>query len=197
VDYGVGNIHSVRRALEKAGASVEVRARPRAAELRAADFLVLPGVGAFSAGARGLTGVRRSLHSQLAHGKPCLGICLGMQLLFERSEEGPGQGLGLLEGEVVRLRGPKLPQVGWNDVQAKRDPLFDGLGGSFDAYFVNSFAPAPAHARDAIAHATYGTRFVAAVRRLNTWGVQFHPEKSSAAGLRILRNFTALCEELA
>ncbi|MCA1812745.1 MAG: imidazole glycerol phosphate synthase subunit HisH [Halobacteriales archaeon] len=197
VDYGVGNIHSVRRGVEKAGARLDVQARPSAAQLKDADFLVLPGVGSFSAGARGLTGVRRSLLAQLEHGKPALGICLGMQLLFERSEEGPGEGLGFLPGEVRRLRGPKFPQVGWNGVAVKRDPLFEGLGSGFDAYFVNSFAPVPATASDAIAHATYGTRFVAGVRRLNTWGVQFHPEKSSAAGLRILRNFTGLCEELA
>jgi glutamine amidotransferase len=196
LDYGVGNLHSVRRGLERAGTRVEVRSRLKAQELRDADFLVLPGVGSFSAGARGLTGLRRPLRAAMEHGKPALGICLGMQLLFEQSEEGPGQGLGLLPGRVERLRHRTLPLVGWNEVRTREDPLFEGLPPSFDAYFVNSYAPRLDRAPrgTAIAHAEYGSRFVAGVRRFKTFGLQFHPEKSSAAGLRILRNFVGLAE---
>lgn len=193
----MGNLHSVRRALERAGARVQVRAHPTEAQLARAGFLVLPGVGSFTAGARGLQGLRGPLRAAMLDGKPALGICLGMQLLLERSEEGPGRGLGLIPGEVRRLAHAKLPQVGWNDVQAAGDPLFEGLPEPFDAYFVNSFAPVPGERGAAIAHARYGRPFVAGVRRLNTWGVQFHPEKSSAAGLRILRNFLGLAEACA
>jgi glutamine amidotransferase len=199
VDYGVGNLHSVRRAFERAGARVRVARRPGPAQLRRAGFLVLPGVGAFSAGARGLRGLRAPLRAALEEGTPCLGICLGMQLLFERSEEGPGRGLGFLAGDVARLRHPVLPQVGWNDVVPaagrREDPLFEGLAGGFDAYYVNSFAPRPAARGALLARSAYGRPFVAAVRRLNTYGVQFHPEKSSAAGLRLVRNFVAFAEE--
>jgi glutamine amidotransferase len=196
VDYGVGNLHSVRRGVERAGARLRVERHPTARDVARADFLVLPGVGAFTAGVRGLQGVRGPVREALEAGKPALGICLGMQLLFDRSEEGPGRGLGFLAGDVVRLPSAKLPQVGWNDVEPADDPLFEGLHAGFDAYFVNSYAPRPS-GRVAIAHARYGRRFVAGVRRLNTYGVQFHPEKSSAAGLRILRNFVGLAEALA
>lgn len=197
-DYGVGNLHSVRRAFEDAGATVRTPAKPTAAAVRKADFVVLPGVGAFSAGVRGLGDARKALRDALEEGKPCLGICLGMQLLFDRSDEGPGLGLGFVPGRVRRLEHATLPQVGWNDVEvAREDPLLDGLGDGFHAYYVNSFAPAPEERGTVLARTRYGKRFAAAVRRLNTWGVQFHPEKSSSAGLRIIRNFVGVAEDLA
>lgn len=198
VDYGVGNIHSVRRAFERAGAPLRVTRKPRAASIASADFLVLPGVGAFSAGARGIAGVRAPLRAALENGAPCLGVCLGMQLFFETSEEGPGRGLGFIPGTVERLSHPKLPQVGWNEVDiARRDPLFEGVRDGFHAYYVNSFAPRPKEGGVTIARTRYGKPFVAAVRRLNTYGVQFHPEKSSSAGLRLVQNFVGLAEDSA
>lgn len=198
LDYGVGNIHSVRRGFERAGAPLRAARRPSAAAIEGADFLVLPGVGGFGAGARGIAPVRAALRAALEAGKPCLGICLGMQLLFDASEEGPGQGLGFLRGRVARLSHARLPQVGWNEVvPRRRDPLFEGLGERFHAYYVNSFAPRPAARGAVLATSRYGERFAAAVRRLNTYGVQFHPEKSSAAGLRLIRNFAGFAEGIA
>lgn len=195
VDYGVGNIHSVRRAFARAGAPVRVSRRPTAAAIARAPFLVLPGVGSFTAGARGIAPVRRAVLDALEGGKPALGICLGMQLLFERSEEGPGRGLGFLPGKVARLPHRTLPQVGWNEVVPRRGhPLFDGLEPGFHAYYVNSFAPVPTGRGATLADSRYGRRFTAAVGRLMTYGVQFHPEKSSSAGLRLLRNFAAIAE---
>ena len=201
VDYGVGNLHSVRRAFEQAGAPLRVTRKPTAANLGRAPFLVLPGVGAFGAGARGIAPARTALRGVLEEGKPALGICLGMQLLFERSEESPGRGLGFVPGEVERLQHAKLPQVGWNEVEPRKraqdDPLFDGLGERFHAYYVNSYAPRPKEGATVLARSRYGPRFTAVVRRLNTYGVQFHPEKSSVAGLRLVRNFVAFAEDLA
>jgi glutamine amidotransferase len=195
VDYGVGNIHSVRRGFARAGAPLRVSRKPSAQALRKASFLVLPGVGSFPAGARGIAGLRRALSEELEAGKPCLGICLGMQLLFERSEEGPGRGLSFLGGPVVRLKHRKLPQVGWTEVvPARKDALLRGLEGGFYAYYVNSFAPAPVQRRVVVARSRYGAPYPAVVRRLNTYGVQFHPEKSSAPGLRLIRNFVELAE---
>jgi imidazole glycerol-phosphate synthase subunit HisH len=201
VDYGVGNIHSVRRAFDRAGAPVRVAAQPSAQAIARAPFLVLPGVGSFTAGSRGIAPVRSAVRLALEEGKPALGICLGMQLLFERSAEGPGKGLGFLEGEVAALRHRKLPQVGWNEVapsrQGSRDPLFEGLGEGFHAYYVNSYAPKPRARGAVLARSHYGSPFAAVVRRLNTYGAQFHPEKSSDAGLRLVRNFVAFAEDLA
>lgn len=195
VDYGVGNIHSVRRAFDRAGAPLRAARRPTAQAVERAGFLVLPGVGAFTAGARGVAPVRQALLRSLEGGKPCLGICLGMQLFFEGSAEGPGQGLGFIPGRVEALRHGKLPQVGWNEVVPQRDdPLLEGLGEGFHAYYVNSYAPVPRLRGATLATSRYGARFCAAVRRLNTYGVQFHPEKSSAAGLRLIRNFVGLAE---
>jgi imidazole glycerol-phosphate synthase subunit HisH len=198
VDYGVGNLHSVRRGFERAGARLRIASKPSAQAIARADFLVLPGVGAFSAGVRGIAAVRKPLREALEQGKPALGICLGMQLLFDRSGEGPGRGLRFIEGDVERLQHATLPHVGWNEVvPAKDDPLLDGLREPFHAYYVNSFAPAPAARGAVIARTRYGKPFAAGVRRLNTWGVQFHPEKSSSAGLRIIGNFVGVAEDLA
>ena len=156
-----------------------------------ADAIVLPGVGAFGAAAAQLGPDTAVLHDALAAGKPCLGICLGMQLLFEQSEEGMGPGLSVLGGYVRRLVAPRLPHIGWNQVIMNDDPLFAGLS-DLVAYYANGFAAVPSDETEVIAWTQYGSdRFPAAVRRGRVWGVQFHPEKSGPAGLRLIRNFLA------
>jgi glutamine amidotransferase len=189
-DYGAGNLHSLGKALERAGAMVRVT--PDWDDALGQDALVLPGVGAFGAAAAALPPDRAPLRRALAEGLPCLGICLGMQLLFEDSEESAGSGIGLVPGRVVRLRASVVPQMGWNDVETTDDPIFRGAS-PLVAYYANSFVCEPADTGDAIAWSDYeGVRFAAAVRRARTWGVQFHPEKSSARGRTLLDNWVAL-----
>jgi glutamine amidotransferase len=140
---------------------------------------------------------RTRVREALAGGLPCLGICLGMQLLFDDSEEAAGQGIGLVPGKVRRLDARIVPQMGWNDVETGADPLFEGVGGLV-AYFANSYECVPESVRDAIAWSEYdGIRSAAGVRHANTWGVQFHPEKSSGPGRRIISNFVGLARKLA
>ncbi|MDH5589140.1 MAG: imidazole glycerol phosphate synthase subunit HisH [Gemmatimonadota bacterium] len=192
-DYGAGNLHSLAKGLEGAGARVEITADWT--EALASDALVLPGVGAFGQAAAALPQDRDRVREALEKGLPCLGICLGMQLLFESSEESVGTGIGLIPGTVRRLETSVVPQMGWNDVETSADPLFAGVDGLV-AYYANSYVCDPADAADAIAWTEYdGVRFAAAVRRGRAWGVQFHPEKSSAAGRRILANFVSAVEE--
>jgi imidazole glycerol-phosphate synthase subunit HisH len=189
IDYGTGNLHSLSKALETGGARVQIESELPATG--SADAIVLPGVGAFGAASAQLAGFSNSLRAALAMGKPCLGICLGMQLLFESSDEGVGPGLGVLGGRVRRLNARRLPHMGWNDVMMMDDPIFSGIA-HLQAYYANSFAVAPADESEVIAWTQYGTeRFPAAVRRDNVWGVQFHPEKSGAPGLRLIHNFLA------
>lgn len=193
----LANLTSITSALEAAGASVTTTADP--SEIAAARRVVLPGVGSFAAGMHWLeeTGAGAALHAAIASGASLLGICLGHQLLFEGSPEmGLTRGLGVLDGEVVRLETPlPVPQVGWNRVHRHGGSatdgfdLLDGVPDGTPFYFVHSFAVQ--EAPDAIAEAAYGARFTAAVRRGRICGVQFHPEKSSAAGLRVLRNFVS------
>jgi imidazole glycerol-phosphate synthase subunit HisH len=187
VDYGTGNLHSLIKALEAGGAQVQVEAElERALE---ADGVVLPGVGSFGPAAAQLLAGAGALRAALSAGKPCLGICLGMQLLFESSEEGPGSGLGVLGGRVRRLSARRLPHMGWNEVLMMDDRVFDGLD-QLVVYYANSFAVQPDDESDVIGWTHYGAeRFPAAVRRDRVWGLQFHPEKSGAAGLRVIRNF--------
>ncbi|HSJ10144.1 MAG TPA: imidazole glycerol phosphate synthase subunit HisH [Longimicrobiales bacterium] len=189
IDYGTGNLHSLEKALESGGARVVIQADPAAAAN--ADAIVLPGVGAFGAAAAQLAAGAAALKEAIRGGKPCLGICLGMQLLFDASEEGAGAGLGALPGHVRRLHARRLPHMGWNDIDMVDDPLFTGID-SMLGYYANSFAVVPEDESDVIAWTQYGgERFPAAVRRDNVWGVQFHPEKSGATGLRLLNNFLA------
>ncbi|MGQ0562256.1 MAG: imidazole glycerol phosphate synthase subunit HisH [Gemmatimonadota bacterium] len=186
-DYGTGNLHSLAKAFEDAGAQVVIEAEP--AQALKAGALVLPGVGAFGAAASRLAPYAPALRAALASGHPCLGICLGMQLLFEISEEGEGAGLAALRGRVRRLSGGRIPHVGWNDVVIGDDPLFSDMH-PFLAFFANSSAVEPSDPAIVIASTEYETeRFPAAVRRDRTWGVQFRPEKSGAAGLQLIRNF--------
>ncbi|MGI9189638.1 MAG: imidazole glycerol phosphate synthase subunit HisH [Longimicrobiaceae bacterium] len=188
LDFGTGNLHSLAKGLDAAGADVGIDSDPAAA--LAADALVLPGVGAFGAACERIAPAVDALRGALLGGKPCLGVCLGMQLLYERSEEGPGQGLGIFSGSVRRLAADLLPQMGWNDViPVMADPLFAGLGEPV-VYYANSYVADADDGSGMIAHTTYaGVRFPAAVRRGSVWGVQFHPEKSGAAGRALLRNW--------
>lgn len=192
-DYGAGNLHSLAKALEGAGARVSVTADWD--EALSLDALVLPGVGAFGSAAAALPPDRPRVRRALAGGLPCLGICLGMQLLFDESEESAGAGIGLLGGRVRRLDTPVVPQMGWNDVATSTDPIFGGVD-ALVAYYANSYICEPSEPADAIAWSEYqGVRFAAAVRSGRTWGVQFHPEKSSGPGRRLLSNWVALAAE--
>lgn len=193
VDFGVGNLHSLGKALERGGARVEVVDDLGTA--LDAEALVLPGVGAFGPAAQRLGEARQALRGALQAGMPCLGICLGMQLLFEDSEEADGAGIGLFPGRVRRLRAEPVPQMGWNDIVPQEDQVDPLLAGAAPAvvYYANSFvAPAPAAGR-VLAWTRYGEdRFPAVVRHGRVWATQFHPEKSGDPGLRIIRNFIAL-----
>lgn len=192
-DYGAGNLHSLAKALEGAGASVRVTADWD--EALSLDALVLPGVGAFGAAAAALPEDRTPVRRALSAGMPCLGICLGMQLLFDDSEESAGAGIGLIPGKVRRLQTRVVPQMGWNDVETAGDPVFAGAD-NLVAYYANSYVCEPQDADDAIAWTEYdGHRFTSAVRRGRTWGLQFHPEKSSASGRRIIENWVALARD--
>jgi glutamine amidotransferase len=186
LDYGVGNLFSLSSGLRAAGIAVQVEQDvQRASE---AECLVLPGVGAFPVAASRLAETRLMLRDRLEHGLPCLAICLGMQLLFERSAEGPGAGVGLFAGEVTALRASRVPHIGWNAVESE-DPMF-GASQLRTAYFANGFACRPAADTTVIAWTEHeGDRFPAAIRLRRTVGVQFHPEKSSGPGLRFLEAF--------
>lgn len=190
LDYGVGNLQSLTQAFEDAGAAVVIEADAKKAF--SADALVLPGVGAFGAAAMALEKNALALREALAKGHPCLGVCLGMQLLLERSEEGAGNGLAVLPGRVRALHTPLTPHIGWNDVDFNDDVLFRSVN-PMTAYFANSYAVEVADATLVSAWTEYeGDRFPAAVRLGKTCGVQFHPEKSGPAGLQLIRNFMDL-----
>ena len=198
VDYGMGNRRSVEKALEHVGARTIVSSDP--GRLIRAAGLVVPGVGAFPRAMANLErlGLADLIRERVAAGTPVLGICLGMQLAFERSSEmGGAEGLGLIAGEVRPLvaDGLKLPHIGWNEVtfSAPPSPLSANLPERCAFYHVHSLAPVPSDPADVLGTAEYGERFVTAVRRGSFYGVQFHPEKSSAAGLRMLQNFAGLC----
>ena len=190
-DYGMGNRRSVEKALAHVGARSVVTADHAA--VRAAEKVILPGVGAFPEAVRNLrrTGLDDVVRERARAGVPVLGICLGMQLLFERSEEHEGaDGLGLLPGAVTALRAPRLPHIGWNRVSlARPSPLTAGLGDGAPFYHVHSFVCRPADERDVVGWGEYGERFASIVCRRNVMGAQFHPEKSSRDGLRVLANF--------
>jgi glutamine amidotransferase len=194
-DYGAGNLHSLGKALERAGARVRVTSDWDVA--LAHDALVLPGVGAFGAAADALPEDRASVRDALLGGLPALGICLGMQLFFDESEESAGNGIGLVPGDVKLLEARIVPQMGWNDVETGDDPIFEGVG-PLVAYYANSYVCVPDDPGVEIAWSEYeGRRYAAAVRRASSWGLQFHPEKSSSAGRRIIANWVALAKELA
>jgi glutamine amidotransferase len=196
LDYGMGNLRSVEKAVEHIGATATIA--NDAATIRAADGLILPGVGAFPKAMQTIRslGLDELIEERRAAGVPILGVCLGLQLLFNLSTElGGADGLGLLAGKVTDLEAPglKIPHIGWSPVHWERDSrLIDGIDSETPFYFVHSFAP-KAETSELLGTAAYGTRFACAAERDNVFGVQFHPEKSSAAGLRLLSNFAGIC----
>lgn len=192
-DYGSGNLRSAERALRRAGAEVSVTADTAAA--LAADGLLVPGVGAFAACVGALERVSgpKVVHERVATGGPVLGICVGMQILFERGVEHGAEatGLGVFAGDVDRVGGPRVPHMGWNTVRPGAGSiLFRGIEDAH-FYFVHSYAPKPAGVAGTVTTARYGKEFVAAVERDHVAATQFHPEKSSAAGIALLRNWLA------
>src|SRR5215204_4229887 len=199
VDYEAGYTLSVTRALEKVGAKVDLTSDPE--RVGAADAVVLPGVGAFGDCMRNLRerGMEEACGEAFLSGKPFLGVCVALQAIFEGSEESPGvEGLGILEGEVVRFGGEglKVPHIGWNEISLVRDhPVLSGLDGEA-FYFVHSYYPVPEDTGDLIGETDYGTRFCSAAGRENLVAVQFHPEKSSRAGLKLYGNFLAWAESV-
>jgi glutamine amidotransferase len=196
LDYGMGNLRSVEKALEHVGATATIA--NDAATIRAADGLILPGVGAFPKAMEGVRelGLDELIVERRDAGVPILGICLGLQLLFDSTAElGGAAGLGLLGGEVDVLDAPglKIPHIGWAPVRwEKQSRLVEGIESETPFYLVHSFAPQP-ESDDLLGTAAYGARFACAAERDNVFGVQFHPEKSSAAGLRLLSNFAGIC----
>jgi glutamine amidotransferase len=189
-DYGAGNLHSLSKALEGPDLVVRVETDPTRAVEDGTDVLVLPGVGAFGAAAERLAPGRAAMRSAILGGLPTIGICLGMQLLFDGSDEGEGAGLGVIAGRVTKLRAVRVPQIGWNDVIAvPGEPLFESAPLPM-VYYANSYVCRPADPSVVTAWTQHeGDRFPAAVRAGRAVGVQFHPEKSSAQGVRFLRAF--------
>ncbi len=197
VDYGMGNRRSVQKALEHIGAAAPITRDHEA--IRDADGIVVPGVGAFGVAMRNLQelGLADLLRQRADEGVPLLGICLGMQILFERSEElGQTTGLGLLRGAVTRLDtgGLRIPHIGWNEVTiARPSPLTRGFSDRGAFYHVHSYAARPDDPADVVGTTEYGERFATFVAHDNVHGVQFHPEKSSGDGLQLLGNFIGIC----
>jgi glutamine amidotransferase len=193
-DYGMGNRRSVEKALAHVGAESVITADH--GEIERAAAIILPGVGAFPEAMRNLhrSGLAEVLKDRAARGVPLLGICLGMQLLFESSTEHEGaEGLGILPGVVTRLESPRLPHIGWNLVTFERSSaLTEGLGEAAAFYHVHSFACRPDEPADVVGTSEYGERFVSVVERGHVMAAQFHPEKSSRDGLRMLANFAQL-----
>ncbi|HSM65421.1 MAG TPA: imidazole glycerol phosphate synthase subunit HisH [Ilumatobacteraceae bacterium] len=197
LDYGIGNLHSAQKALEHVGA--DARLTTDADLIATADGVVLPGVGAFGACMDALraAGLDDPARDAADSGRPFLGICVGMQMLFTKSEENPDvAGLGLIPGTVAWIpAGPKIPQMQWNRLRvlAADDPMLAGLGDDAYVYFVHSLHGIPDDPSAVVATVEYGTTLNAAFRRGNVFAVQFHPEKSSRPGLRLLRNFVEVC----
>lgn len=192
IDYGMGNLRSVLKAIEFLGG--EGRVTARAEELDACEKLILPGVGSFGAGMENLRrgGLDEYVRRRAAEGTPLLGICLGMQFLLEESEEeGLFQGLGLVKGRVVPFTEGKIPHMGWNAVEDMRGPLFDGIPSGTQFYFVHSYFADTAE-EYTLGKTEYYRTFASAVGKNNVFGVQFHPEKSGAVGLQLLRNYMRL-----
>ncbi len=194
-DYGAGNLLSLRVALEKAGLDVSIGST--AQELKNADAIALPGVGNFSAAAKKLDVVREEVRDDVALGVPVLGICLGLQLFFTRSEEGQGNGLGLFEGNSVWLQNTvKVPHMGWNTLRIIREnTLLDGIKDESYVYFVHSLYPMPDDKGLVVTQTDYGTTFPSTIADKNVFGTQFHPEKSGDVGLKILKNFAKLVKK--
>jgi len=197
LDYGMGNLRSVEKALEHIGAAAQITRDH--GEVRKADGIVLPGVGAMPKAMKAVRslGLDELLHERRDAGVPIIGVCMGMQLLFQSTTElGGSEGIGLLEGSVARLAAPglKIPHIGWSPVSWRRpSPLCAGLPDPCAFYHVHSYAPVPARAEDVVGTAVYGSELVSVVARGCVYGAQFHPEKSGPDGLALLRSFAGLC----
>ena len=198
IDYGMGNLRSVEKAVAAIGGSPEISRDPDI--VRQSRGLILPGVGAFGDGMAVLRrkGLDEAILKAVREGTPLLGLCLGLQMLFDESEEfGKHAGLGLIPGKVLRIQEPDLcvPHVGWNQVELiKADPLLENIQEGSYFYFVHSYYADPENAEDALAWTEYGRRFCSIARRGNVWGAQFHPEKSQEAGKQLLRNFLKIID---
>jgi glutamine amidotransferase len=192
IDYGVGNLLSLKCALEKVGLSTTIGLSKR--QIKKADAIALPGVGNFSAAAAKLEAAKEELLDAVKSGIPTFGICLGMQLFFPESEEGAGKGLALFEGKNVRLpNSVKVPHMGWNTLRiVKQNKILEGVDDEAYVYFVHSLYPAPIDNEVVCAQTDYGTTFTSVIAAKNVYGTQFHPEKSGDVGLRILRNFAKI-----
>ncbi len=197
IDYGAGNLRSVQKALQKLGFSAEITKDKKS--IKGAKGIVLPGVGSFDAAIKELRqfGLEAAIEEAIALGKPFLGICLGLQHLFESSAEGKESGLGILKGKVVRFKpqaNQSIPHMGWNRLLLKGScPLFKGIESGSMVYFAHSYHVVPDNQEVVASTTDYGTEFVSAVCKNNLFGIQFHPEKSGKIGLNILRNFANLC----
>ena len=190
VNYGVGNLRSISKGLEKSGAQIEVTHKPD--ELRNADAIVLPGVGAFAPAVKNMAPISGVVAEAMKNGKPIFGVCLGLQLLFTRSSEGGSiKGLDFISGEVIRLpNSVKTPQMGWNTIDFTRThPLLDGVKDHSYVYFVHSYYPQPTNPEVIVTTTDYGLKFPSMVAKKNLFATQFHPEKSSKTGLTMLKNF--------
>jgi glutamine amidotransferase len=193
VNYGVGNLRSIRKGLEKSGAQVQITHNPT--ELRNADAIVLPGVGAFAPAVKNMLHIAKVVAEDVDNGKPILGICLGLQLLFTRSNEGGlVKGLDFISGEVIKLpKSVKTPQMGWNTIDfARSHPLLDGIKDHSYVYFVHSYYPQPTDPDLIVTTTEYGVKFASMVAKKNLFATQFHPEKSSKTGLIMLKNFVRI-----
>ncbi len=188
-DYGVGNLLSLKTALEKAGLSASIGTTAK--DLMKADAIALPGVGSFTAASSKLDAVKETLQTKIQEGTPLLGICLGLQLFFESSQEGPGDGLSLFKGKNMQLPGTvKVPHMGWNTLNmVKPNELFDGIAEDTYVYFVHSLYPVPKDKKIVCTTTQYGTTFTSSIVSKNIYGTQFHPEKSGDVGIKILKNF--------
>jgi glutamine amidotransferase len=191
-DYGAGNLLSLKTALEKTSLTTSIATKKE--DLINADAIALPGVGNFSASLEKLSAVKETLQTKVLEGTPILGICLGLQLFFETSQEGPGNGLALFKGEVKQLpQTVKVPHMGWNTLNLKKPgALFDGIVEDTYVYFVHSLYPDPEDPNIVATQTQYGTTFTSAIAQKNIYGTQFHPEKSGVAGLQILKNFAKI-----
>jgi imidazole glycerol-phosphate synthase subunit HisH len=191
-DYGVGNLHSISKALEISGAKVLIATTID--DVLEAKAIVFPGVGEFGAVMKAMGPKKKLLTKRLLDGVPTLGICIGFQVMFDTSEESKGPGLGLIEGRVLKFKKVRIPHMGWNTVNttaaAANDPLMKGIPKVSYFYFANSYVPAP-KGKDGIvlARSDYGRNFPSVMRKANIYGTQFHPEKSSRFGLRLIKNF--------
>ena len=188
-DYGVGNLLSLKTALEKAGLNTSIGTSAK--DFAKADAIALPGVGSFTAASGKLGEAKQTLKAKVEEGTPILGICLGLQLFFESSEEGPGDGLAFFKGKNMQLPGTvKVPHMGWNTLNfVQKSEVFEGVAEGSFVYFVHSLYPVPKDKSIVCTQTEYGVKFTSSVACKNIFGTQFHPEKSGDVGLKILRNF--------